>query len=260
MEHGAISDMILQDSMVLYGQPKWTFGKNTCNTYEVYVSYFRNRDGNLLPSWPIMEVIEQDKALTILFSISLLWQAARKTVEISQRAGANLTLSLNLLPKFAESDNFVEQVANCLKETGLQARHLQFEVSELQDINDEGCRNLNLVHDELGVGLVMGNFGTSHTNVPLLRKVHFDLLELEKGYAASVPQDELTCKIVIAIQHMADTIDMRLCAKGIDNQDQFEFFEEIGAFKGQGSLIGNPMTMEELEEYVRLYALEKDHK
>ena len=44
MELGTISDMILQNKMVLNAQPKWTFGKNTCNTYEVYVAYFRAED------------------------------------------------------------------------------------------------------------------------------------------------------------------------------------------------------------------------
>ncbi len=260
MEHSVISDMILNEAMVLYGQPKWTFGKNTCNTYEVFVSYFKNKDGYLLPSWPILEVIERDEALTILFSISLLWQAVRKTKEMSDRDNTNLTLSLNLLPKFAESENFVDQVRNCLEQTGLEAKRLQFELSELQDLNEQGVRNLNAVHDDLGVGLVMGNFGTRSTNVPLLQKVHFDMLELDRSYAASIPEDAATCKVVIAIQHMADTLDMHLCAKGIDDQDKFEFFEEIGAFKGQGALIGNPMTMDEMEEYVKLYALEKGHK
>lgn len=259
MEQMNISDMLLQNSMVLYGQPKWTFGKNTCNTYEVFASYFRGKNGNLFPSWPILEIIERDEALTWLFSVSLLWEAARKTVEISRRANTNLTLSLNLLPKFAESRNFVEQVKNCLAETGLEAKRLQFEVSELQDLNQEGCENLNILHDEMGIGLTMGNFGTHHTNMPLLHRVHFDMLELDKSYAALIPENELVCKIVIAIQHMADTIDMRICVKGIENQDQFEFFEEIGIFKGQGSLIGNPMSMEELERYVRRYALEKGH-
>jgi hypothetical protein len=47
MEHSVISDMILQDAMVLYGQPKWTFGKNTCNTYEVFVSHFRSEENGL---------------------------------------------------------------------------------------------------------------------------------------------------------------------------------------------------------------------
>ncbi len=260
MELGTISDMILQNKMVLNAQPKWTFGKNTCNTYEVYVAYFRAEDGSLIPSWPIMEIIEKDDALTMLFSIALLREAVRRTVDISTRVSTNLTLSLNLLPKFAESENFVDQVKSCLSDFGLEAKRLQFEVSELQDLNEAGCANLNVIHDELGVALVMANFGTSHTNMPLLRQVHFDGLELDKSYAAHIPGDELTCKIAIAIQHMAHTIDMFLCAKGIENQDQFEFFEEIGAFKGQGNLISSPMTMEEMENYVKLYALPKGHK
>ena len=260
MEHGTISDMILQNAMVLQGQPKWTFGKNTCNTYEVFVSHFRNQEGNLLPSWPIIRIVEQNDALTQLFSIALLWEAVRQTVRISGEANTNLTLSLNLLPKFAESDHFVEQVTACLKETGLQSKHFQFEVSELQDLNAQGCANLNYVHDELGISLVMGNFGTRNTNMPLLTKVHFDLLELDKNYAADIPDDDLTCKAVIAIQHMADTLDMKVCAKGINTQEQFEFFEEIGIFKGQGALIGPAMSLDELREYAKRYALERGHK
>ncbi len=260
MENGAISNMILQNDMILQGQPKWTFGKNTCNTYEIFVSHFRNQEGNLLPSWPILQVVEKDDALTQLFSIAVLWEAVRQTVRISDEANTNITLSLNILPKFAESDHFVEQVRSCLQETGLQSKHLQFEVSELQDLNEQGCANLNIVHDELGVSLVMGNFGTKHTNMPLLCKVHFDLIELDRSYAAQIPQNELACKTVVAVQHMADTLDMNVCAKGIDNQEQFEFFEEIGIFKGQGTLIGPVMTLDELKEYVTRYGLEKGHK
>lgn len=260
MEHSVISDMVLQNAMVLQGQPKWTFGKNTCNTYEVLVSHFRNQEGNLLPSWPIIRIIEQDDTLTQLFSIALLWEAVRQTVRISGEANTNLTLSLNLLPRFAESDHFVEQVRSCLEETGLQSKHFQFEVSELQDLNAQGCANLNYIHDELGVSLVMGNFGTRNTNMPLLTQVHFDLLELDKSYAARIPQDDQTCRTVVAIQHMADTLGMKVCAKGIDTQDQFEFFEEIGIFKGQGSLIGPIMSLDKMTDYAKRYALMRDHK
>ena len=61
MELGTISDMILQNTMVLNAQPKWTFGKNTCNTYEVFAAYFKAADGNLIPSWPILEIIERNE-------------------------------------------------------------------------------------------------------------------------------------------------------------------------------------------------------
>ena len=260
MERSTISDLILTNSMVLYGQPKWTFGKNTCNTYELFVHQFRQNDGSLLPAWPILEIVERDDALTMLFSMTLLWESVRKTMEISRHDNSNLTLSLNLLPRFAERENFVEQVESCLRDCGMEGRRLQFELSELQPISPEGCANLNKVHDELGVLLVMGNFGTRNTNMPLLTKVHFDLIELDKSYAARIPGDALTCKTVIAIQHMADTLDMKVCAKGVNNQDQFEFFEEIGIFKGQGSLIGSAMSLNELIEYARRYAVERGHR
>ena len=249
MENCVISNMILQNAMVLQSQPKWTFNKNTCNTYEMFVSHFRNEECHLLPSWPILRVVEQDDALTQLFSTTILWQAVRETVRIGDEVNANMTLSLNLLPKFAENEFFVEQVRSCLEETGIQSKHLQF----------EGCKNLNTVHDELGVSLVMGNFGTRNTNIPLLYKVHFDLLELDKSFAARVPQDDMACRAVVAIQHMADTLNLNVCAKGIANQEQFEFFEEIGIFKGQGPLIGSVMSMDELKEYLKRYAVKKGH-
>ena len=259
MENSVISNMILKNDMILQGQPKWTFGKNTCNTYELFVSHFRNAEGNLLPSWPILRVVEQDDAMTQLFSNALLWEAVRQTMRISHDANANMTLSLNVLPKFAESEYFVEQVRNCMEETGIQSKHLQFEISELQDVSPQGCENLNYVHDELGVALVMGNFGTRNTNMPLLCQIHFDMLELDKSYAARIPDDELSCRTVIAIQHMADTLGMNVCAKGIVNQEQFEFFEEIGIFKGQGPLIGPAMSLDELKAYVERYGLNRNH-
>ena len=260
MERSAISEMIIQKEMVIYGRPKWTFGKNTCNTYELFVHQFRMPDGNLIPAWPILEIVEQDDALTMLFSTALMWEAVQSTMDVSRRENTNLTLSLNLLPRFAEKEGFVQQVEDCLASTGMEGRRLQFEVSELQSLSHEGCKNLNFVHDELGVNLVMGNFGTDHTNVPLLYQVHFDMLELSHIYTAKIPENEAACKAAIAIQHMADTMDMKLCATGIENQDQFEFFEEIGTFKGQGPLIGSAMPLDQLEEYVKQYALEKGHK
>ena len=68
-----------------------------------------------------------------------------------------------------------------------------------------------------------------------------------------MPGHEQTCRLVVAILHMAHTLDLHVCAKGIENQDQFEFFEELGCFKGQGFLIGKPMDMAQMSDYIRKY-------
>ena len=259
MNHNMIGDLILNDALELYGQPKWTFGKNTCNTYEVFVEKVHMPDGDVMPAWPVVELIERDEALTLLFSRWFLENAMRSACDLTEQTDSNVTLSMNLLPLYADRESFVDDVVAMLKKTGLKPQKMQFEVSEAQDLTERGIANLNALHDEHGIGLWLANFGTGHSNVDLLREVHFDGLELDKSYGALVPGHEQTCRLVVAILHMAHTLDLHVCAKGIENQDQFEFFEELGCFKGQGFLIGKPMDMAQMSDYIRKYAVRRRH-
>lgn len=254
MNHNTIRDMIMNDAFELYGQPKWTFGKNTCNTYEVFVEKLRLDNGDVVPAWPVMELIEHDETLTHFFSNWFLRAAIRTAMELSARTGCNLTLSVNLLPLYANREEFVEQVLDLIQEAGMNPRKLQFELSEAQRLTERGVENLNRLHDGHGVGLLLANFGTGFANVDLLRDVHFNGLELDRSFAALVPEHEQSCRVVVGIMHLAHTLDLAVCAKGIETQEQFEFFESLDCLKGQGYLIGKPMDMTEMEAYVKKYA------
>ena len=255
MNHHSIVEMILNNAMVLYGQPKWTFGKNTCNTYEVFVEKIRLNDGSTIPAWPVLELIEKDKGLTQLFSAWFLEAAMRAAAELTEKTHAHVTLSVNLLPAFAENDDFVETFVGLLEKTGLPAAKIQLELSEAQHLTDRGVGNLNRLHDEHGVALWLGNFGTGHSNIDLLSSVHFDGVELDRSFAAMIPQNEQACRVIVGIQHLAHTLGLEICAKGIETQEQFEFFEELDVFKGQGFLIGKPMDLDAACDYIDKYAV-----
>lgn len=259
MNHNLIGEMILQNAMELYGQPKWTFGKNTCNTYEVFVEKICMPNGDTMPAWPVLELIEKDEGLSLLFSNWFLEAALRSSTELIEKTDSNLTLSLNLLPVSANAETFLADVLRLLEKTGMNPKKLQFELSEAQDLSQSGIEHLNTLHDEHGVGLLLANFGKGHSNIDLLREVHFDGLELDRSYGALVPEHEQTCRLVVAIQHLAHTLDLYVCAKGIETHDQFEFFEELGCFKGQGFLIGKPMSMDEMTDYVQKFAVRRGH-
>ena len=259
MNHSAIRDLILSNAFELFGQPKWTFGKQTCNTYEVFAERVRMEDGENIPAWPVLELIERDEALTLLFSGWFLGTAMRSAVTLTEQTDSNVTLSMNLLPLYAKMDSYVEEVKRHLELTGLNPRKMQFELSEAQNLSRKGIENLNYLHDELGVGLLLANFGTGHSNIDLLREVHFDGVELDRSFAAHVPEDDQTCRLIVAIQHFADALDLTVCVKGIENHEQFEFFDELDCFKGQGYFIGKPMPLEELKDYILKYAVRRGH-
>jgi len=255
MKHSMIAELILSDAFELFGQPKWTFGKNTCNTYEVFADKVRLPDGEVVPAWPMMELIESDESLSLLYSRWSLKKAVRTAVEFGEKTQSHVTLSLNLLPIYAGQDGFVEEVLKVLENCGLPPRKLQFELSEAQNLSEKGIENLNLLHDEYGVGLYLANFGKGYSNIDLLTEVHFDGIELDRSYAARVPEHEQACRLVVAIQHMAHTLDLRVCAKGIETPEQFEYFDELDVYKGQGYLISKPMPMDQLLEYINMYSV-----
>ena len=255
MEKKMIRALIEENRLELYGQPKWTFGKNTCNTYELFAENVRLEDGKTVPAFPVLAQIESDEELTILFSKWHLETAMRTAVDLTGDTNSHVTLSLNQLPLYANRETFVQDVLTMLENTGLHPHKLHFELSEAQSLTDRGVENLNLLHDGYGIGLLLANFGTGYSNVDLLREVHFDGLELDRSFAALVPEHDQTCRVIVAVIHLAHTLDMDVCAKGIENQEQFEFFEELDCAKGQGYLIGMPMKLEELQGYIDKYAI-----
>ena len=258
MDAKKLQQMIEGKEIRLYGQPKWTFGQNTCNTYEVFPETVK-QNGEWVPAAPVLAEIEADDALSLMFSKWFLREAIITGAKLAQQSDSNVTLSINLLPTVADEDGFVEKLLAFLKELDFPARKLQFELSEAQVLTELGEKNLNYLHDEHGVGLWLANFGTGFSNVDLLRNVHFDGLELDRSYAKLIPEHEQTCRLVIAIQHFADMLGLKLCAKGIETQEQFEFFEELDFFKGQGYLIHEPIPMPEMAEYISKHAKHRRH-
>jgi len=254
MTRSFITDLIQSNAFELYGQPKWTFGKKTCNTYEVFAEVVHLPGGAAIPASLLLELIEHDDDLTMNFSRWFLKAAIMSAADLSEKTHSHVTLSLNLLPQYAAQEDFVQQVMLLIETAGFNARKLQFELSEAQNLSAKGRENLNRLHDEFGVGLYLANFGKGHSNIDLLSEVHFDGIELDRSFSAKLPDDQAV-RLICAIQNMADTLNLHVCAKGIETPEQFDFFDTLNVYKGQGYMIGKPLPMSELLEYINLYAL-----
>ncbi|MBR3763110.1 MAG: EAL domain-containing protein [Clostridia bacterium] len=255
MTRKLVTEWILSNAFELYGQPKWTFGKNTCNTYEVFAEKVHIEGGSVIPAQLLLEMIEKDEELTMTFSGWFLEAAIDTAVTLGEQTNSHVTLSVNLLPQYASLPDFVERVLALIERKGFNPRKLQFELSQAQDLSPQGIDNLNRLHDEYGVGLYLANFGKGNCNIDLLADVHFDGIELDRSFAAGIPDHDQTCRMVFAIQNFCHTLNLQVCAKGIETPEQFEFFDDLKCFKGQGFLIGKPLPMSELAEYINMYAV-----
>ncbi|NLW12540.1 MAG: EAL domain-containing protein [Clostridiaceae bacterium] len=249
-----ILDALNNDRFQLFGQPKWTFGRNTCNTYEVFVDLMLSEDEEPIQPDKFIPVIESDEELTKKFGSWFLEHAFIDGARLMRELEMNLTISINLLGFQANRPEFVERLTALIEKTGIYNNNLQFELSEAQPLNATGYYNLQKIHDELGIRLVLSNFGTGYSNIDLLRKLPFDVIELSKEFTKGITEYEKELKVIIGILQMAQVLDIDVCAKGIETAEQMELLEEAGFKMGQGYLIGRPLPMDELKSFICKYA------
>lgn len=245
--------LIQENRLVLYGQPKWTVGKNTCNTYKVFVEKVLLADGTEQPAQDVVAQIEADSELTEAYSAWFLKAAIASAMALTKKTNVNVTLSIDVLPIYCNRRDFVQQVEDILKETGFRPDKLHLELSESQELTERGAANLNLLHNEKGVGLWLDNFGIGHSDIALLNRLDVDGIQTDRFFTAESQKSEKAAKILVAIAHFADTLDLKVCAKGVENEDEMQFFEDYGYYKVQGFFIGKPMPLGEMADYIRDY-------
>ncbi len=251
---GQIAEALKNDQFRLFGQPKWTFGKNTCNTYEVFADLIISDNHQTGTASDFMPVIESDPALTHSFGEWFFRQAFNDGVKLMDDLDMDLIISINLLGEQANEPVFCERLSAMMDEAGLSPENVQFELSEAQQLTEIGLKNLNCLHKTRGISLVLGNFGTGYSNIDLLRQLPFSMIEISKAFTADITTYEDDLKLIVAIQQMAEIMGITVCAKGIETAEQMELLEDAGFFKGQGYLIGRPMSMKDLADYVKKYA------
>jgi len=255
-----ILDALDHDRFELYGQPKWTLGQYTCDTYEVYADVLVGPDKERYQPADYLPIIETDPELTIAFGTWFLDRAFRDNVRLNAELDQELTLSISILGFQADRPEFVDRVIELAAVTGMRLRNLQFELSEKQPIGPVGIENFKRLHDELGIRLALDNFGRGFSNIILLRYIPFKMLQLSKEFVHEIDNLDKEFKIAVAIQQFAQVLDLTVCAKGVETAEQLELLDEVGFKMAQGYLIGRPMPMEELKDFIRTYKLPKIEK
>jgi EAL domain-containing protein (putative c-di-GMP-specific phosphodiesterase class I) len=155
----------------------------------------------------------------------------------------------------ADQPEFVDRVIELAALTGMRMRNLQFELSEKQPLGQTGIENLIRLHQELGIRLVLDNFGRGHSNILLLRLIPFKIVQLSKEFICDINHMDHEFRIAVAIQQFAQVLDLTVCAKGVETAEQLELADEVGFKMAQGYLIGRPMPMEELKSFIMTYRL-----
>ena len=165
-----------------------------------------------------------------------------------QPALAALTLAVNISPRQFRHIDFINQVEQCLHQSGIDPSLLELEITESLLIDNPEQTILRMNHLRAhGIRFSLDDFGTGYASLGYLKRLPLYQLKIDQSFTRDLlsdSNDEAIVRTVIALGH---SLDLRVIAEGVETQQQAQRLQELGCLHYQGYFFGRPGPVEEWE-------------
>jgi EAL domain-containing protein (putative c-di-GMP-specific phosphodiesterase class I) len=157
------------------------------------------------------------------------------------------TVSVNVSAKAFGQPDIVQQVANVLQETGLDAHSLRLDITESAAMADaERARTILIELEALGVRLSLDDFGTGYSSLSYLQRFPVDTLKIDRSFVAGMEQNDECREIIRTILNLARTLGLDVIAEGTETAAQVDYLDGLDCRFGQGYFFSRPLPLDEL--------------
>jgi EAL domain-containing protein (putative c-di-GMP-specific phosphodiesterase class I) len=139
-----------------------------------------------------------------------------------------------------------------LRETGLDARYLELEVTETTVMHDAEQLIWTLEQlRALGVHLAIDDFGTGYSSLSYLKRFAIDKIKIDRSFIRDIPADQDDHSIVRAIIGLGKQLNLIVVAEGVETSEQLAALRDSDCDALQGFYFSRPLPVTGIEELLR---------
>ena len=160
---------------------------------------------------------------------------------------ARVRMSVNLSGRQLAREDIVDEVGEALEATGLSPLCLELELTESSVMTQAGHTTTTLdALRALGTTIAIDDFGTGYSSLAYLKRFPVDRLKIDRSFVRDIPQDESDVALARAIVALAQSLDLKVVAEGVETEEQRELLKTIGCQEMQGFLFSRPRAANDL--------------
>ncbi|MBQ5339044.1 MAG: EAL domain-containing protein [Oscillospiraceae bacterium] len=191
-------------------------------------------------------VLEEGRQIHKL-DLCIYEQVCRGIRECLDSGKPALPVSLNFSRLDFELMDAVGELEKLVQQYDIPKEYLHVEITESALTNDvDGLKKAIGVLHEKGYLVWLDDFGAGYSSLNVLKDFQFDLLKLDMEFLRGFHDNKNARKIVETIIALADKLDMKTLAEGVETEEVARFLREAGCGRQQGYFYGKPMPYEEI--------------
>jgi diguanylate cyclase (GGDEF)-like protein/PAS domain S-box-containing protein len=233
----------------LYYQPKIEIKTQKLIGFESLIRWNDPEEGMILPN-EFIPIAEQSD-LIISLGNWVLREACIQNKAWQTTGYSPVIVCVNLsVRQFLEKD-FVEKVEMVLRETNLDPKYLNLELTESMVVmNIEMAVDILKKLKALGVFLSLDDFGQGFSSLNHLNKLPVDFIKIDKSFIWDLDKSESSRNIVSAIINVSHSLKRKVIAEGVETADQVEFLRTHGCNEVQGYYISKPLPVQHVAGFL----------
>jgi diguanylate cyclase (GGDEF)-like protein/PAS domain S-box-containing protein len=211
-----------------------------------FEALLRLRDHNISPDIFISMAEENGMIVEIGKWVT---KEAIKQMAVWQGKGMDIKLiAINFSAKQLNDLNYIEFLKDTLRETKVEAKHIEIEITEsiFLDNKKETIVFLNKLKD-LGIRIALDDFGTGYSSLSYLTFLPVDKIKLDKSLCDKFLEIE-NVSVMANIISLAHSLNLEVLAEGIENIEQYKRLKEERCNYIQGYLFSKPVGVDKVEK------------
>lgn len=202
--------------------------------------------GYMLPA-DFLPVLE--KAGLIYLLDEYIWETAIKKLKEWNEAGYKKTyLAVNVSVKDFYFTDIYKTFTQLITQYDVNPSLIHIEIAESVLMSDfKKAYELSEKLQKFGFVVAVDNFGSGYSSLNMLKDFKPQCFKLDKDLL-QISDDANKNRIILnAIIKMAETLDIKVIATGVETQNQIDILTSYGCNIFQGHYLARPMTVEEYE-------------
>ncbi|PKA05248.1 hypothetical protein CH375_06185 [Leptospira ellisii] len=244
-----LRDAIAKDQFSVVYQPKVDLKTGALSGMEALVRWNHPQSGTVSPLQFIP--LAEETGLIVDLGEWVLRKACIDLQNWKRKGLPGFRVSVNLSAIQFRKKFLTETILSILEETNTSPEELELEITESALAGDP-VSTLEVLHSlhKSGITLSLDDFGTGYSSLSSLSQYPIHTLKIDQSFVKGLNEDSTNESIIKTILALAESLNLKTIAEGIESERQKELLTLQGCESGQGFLFSKPLPIESLESFV----------